>query len=264
MSAPSSSGVCPGMPWIRSRPRLATPARRRRRKAAPGSASAARPSTARRTREKLCAPSETRMPRAAPAPPATGAGCRPRRVGVVDVLGVGLDGDLRVRRQVRPEELEQPLEPRRPQQARSAAAKVERVQATHVVRRPLPLPLGGDAVDERVEPAGGLRPRPPVRRVAHRRRGEVAVVAPRPAERHVHVDVPHRAGEGGLSGGGASAAHVVGTQKYSVPSRSSSSTPPFFSITRREAALPASQSRRAGSTPRAAASGSAAASMAVA
>ena len=151
MSAPSSSGVCPGMPWIRSRPRLATPARRRRAEGGGGvGLGRAAEHGAQDGREAL------RAERDADA----GAG-GPRRVGVVDVLGVGLDGDLRVRRQVRPEELEQPLEPLRPQQARGAAAEVERVEAAHVVRRPLPLPLGGDAVDERVEPAGGLRPRPP-------------------------------------------------------------------------------------------------------
>ncbi len=155
-----------------------------------------------------------------PAAPGSGAeprGRRPRGVLVVDVLRVGLDRDLRVRREVRPEELEHPLEPLRPQQARRAAAEVERVEAAHVVRRPLPLPLGGERVHVPVEPAGGLRPGPPVAgRDRHRR--EVAVVALRAAEGDVHVDVPHGALERGAglrlararARGGA---HDVGTQK---------------------------------------------------
>ena len=126
--------------------------------------------------------------------------------------------------------VEQPLEPVRPQQAGRPAAEVERAQAAHVVRRPLPLPLGGDAVHVLVQPAGGLRPGPPARGVhVQRHRGELAVVAPGPAERHVHVDVPH----GPLERLG----HRVGAQKKRLPSRSSSSTPPLASITRREATL---------------------------
>ena len=163
MSAASSSGVWPGMPWIRSSPALATPARAQ---AAEG-----------RGRVRLRGPAEhgaqlrreaLRAERDADAggPRRSGSGAephgrRPRGVLVVGVLRVGLDGDLRVRREVRPEELEQPLEPLRPQQARRAAAEVERVEAAHVVRRPLPLPLGGERVHVRVEPAGGLRPGPP-------------------------------------------------------------------------------------------------------
>ena len=146
-------------------PGVATPAARSRRKASAGSACAVRPSTARSSGEKLCTPSEMRTPRGAPAPPAlrrapaAHAGER-----VVGVLRVGLDGHLGVRREVRPEELEQPLEPVRPQQTRGAAAEVQRVEAAHVVRRPLALPLGGDAVHVRVEPAGHLRPGPPAGR----------------------------------------------------------------------------------------------------
>jgi len=181
-----------------------------------------------------------------------------------------------MRRQVGPEEVEQSLEPVRPQQTRRATAEVERVEAAHVVRRPLPLPLGGDAVHEAVEPAGGRHPGPPAGRDGHRHGGELAVVALGAAEGHVYVDVPYgalersaaccarRATSAGSAFAAPGRAHVVGIQKKRLPSRSSSTTPPFFTMTRREATLPAQQSTRAGSMPRAAASGSAAASMAVA
>jgi hypothetical protein len=89
---------------------------------------------------------------------------------------------------VGPKELEQPLEPVRSQQARRAAAKIQRVEAAHVVRRALAFPLGGDASDEVVQSSR-------VGSVADRRRGEVAVVALRPAERHMDVDVVQGAGE---------------------------------------------------------------------
>ena len=55
------------------------------------------------------------------------------------------------------------LEPVRPQQARGAAAEVERVEAAHVVRRPLPLPLGGER-RPRTRRAGGRPPPRPARR----------------------------------------------------------------------------------------------------
>ena len=234
MSAPSSSGVWPGMPWMRSRPTLATPAPRRRRKAV-GRVRLRRAGPARRAAPARSSARRARRARREARPsPGPAARRRPRRVRVVDVLGVGLDGDLGVRREVRPEELEQPLEPVRPQQARRAAAEVQRAEAAHVVRRPLPLPLGGDAVHERVEPAGHLRPGPPAGHRVDGLRGELAVVALRPAERHVHVDVPHRAGERRAP---RAPRHRVGTQKKKLPSRSSSSTPPLRSITRRDAAL---------------------------
>ena len=61
------------------------------------------------------------------------------------------------------------------------------------MRRALTLPLGGDAGDEAIQRAG-------VGSVAYRPRGEVTVVALRPAERHVDVDVAHWAGKGGGRG----------------------------------------------------------------
>ena len=114
---------------------------------------------------------------------------RPFGEAGVDVLGIDLDRDFGARREVRPEELEQTLEPVRAEQARRAAAEVERVEAAHVVRRPLPLPLGGDPPHEPVQQFAR-------RRYTHGGGGEVAVVALRPAEGHVHVDVPHRPQEG--------------------------------------------------------------------
>ena len=119
---------------------------------------------------------------------------RPFGEAGVDVLGIDLDRDFRARREMRPEELEQTLEPVRPEQAGRAAAEVECVEAADVVRRPLPPPLGGDPVHEAAHLRGDPRPGRAV--VADHLRGEVAVVALRPAEGHVHVDVPHRSQEG--------------------------------------------------------------------
>ena len=117
--------------------------------------------------------------------------------------------------------------------------------------------------------AGDLRPGLPAGHRVDGLGGELAVVALGAAERHVHVDVPHRARERRAQHGAGnilrrSPAHRVGTQKKKLPSHSSSSTPPLRSITSRDAALGTSQSTRAGSMPSSAASGSAAASMAVA
>ena len=149
-----------------------------RERARPGRPSPAGRARAAAPASKLCTPSETRRPAVRPA--AALPRRRPRGEAAVHVLRVRLHRDLGVRREPGPEELEQPLEPVRPEEARRAAAEVQRLEAAHrrapparapTRRRPRPR-------SRRTRPpARRGRERPPRRRRSHSSRNETGRTA---------------------------------------------------------------------------------------
>ena len=181
---------------MRSRPALATPAARRRREGVAGLGLGATARAPRAARARSSARPARRAAARAPARRRRAAPPSRERSSTSSGLASTVTSACGVSRG------------RKSSSSRSSRAGPSRLgvppprysvsQAAHAVRRLLAAPLlaqgGHVAVQQRL---GARR----AGRVAHGQRGEVAVVAARAAEGHVHVHVPHGAREGrGLSG----------------------------------------------------------------